>query len=195
VTPRRLAREVVLNAAASLGALCIVVAAASWVFGATLLVFHSGSMSPSIKSGALAVAVERPVSDLEAGDVVSVVGEDGVRVTHRVVSVRDRGLLLRGDANPEPDPQTYAVEQADVVVASVPHVGRVLDEASHGWWLLAEGALAGTAVGLTLRPQRRGRRERVRDRRVGAVATGLALALVASAPLVRTMAALSDTAR
>jgi hypothetical protein len=80
------------------------------------------------------------------------------------------------------------------VVASVPYAGRVLDEVSHGWWLLAQGVLAAGAVGLALQRPRRGRRDRVRTRRAGAAAAALALSLVVTGPLVRTMASWSDTA-
>jgi signal peptidase I len=191
VTRRELVREVVLDAAAAMGALCLVVALAHALFGTTLLVFRSGSMAPAIDTGALALAVDRPLHDLERGDVVSVVDTDGVRVTHRVVEVTDQGLVLQGDANPSPDDHVYAVDHADVVLASVPHLGRALDRATHGWWLLLQGSLAAGAVVLVLRrksPPAQGRRSRT------AVLSGLVVALVVSGPLVRTWASWSDTA-
>ena len=191
---RRLAREVLLDAAAVVGAVCILIALAHAVLGSSLLVFRSGSMAPAISTGSLAVAVERPVSGVSPGDVVSVVDGDGVRVTHRVVSIGPGGLILQGDANPAPDAGAYDVSRVDVVVASVPVAGRVLDELSHGWWLLVQGGLAAGAVGLALRRPRRGRRERVRTRRAGAAVAALALGLVVTGPLVRTMASWSDTA-
>lgn len=191
---RRLVREVLLDAAAVVGAVCILVMLAHAVLGTTLLVFRSGSMAPAIPTGSLAVAVERPVSEVSSGDVVSVVGADGTRVTHRVVGITPSGLVLQGDANPAPDSSAYDVGKVDVVVASVPSVGRMLDDLSHGWWLLAQGALAAGAVGLALRRSRRGRRERVRARRAGAAVAALAVALVVTGPMVRTMASWSDTA-
>ena len=70
---RRLAREVLLDAAAVVGAVCILIALAHAVLGSSLLVFRSGSMAPAISTGSLAVAVERPVSGVSPGDVVRVV--------------------------------------------------------------------------------------------------------------------------
>lgn len=191
---RRLLREVLLDAAAVLGSVCILVALAHSVVGANLLVFRSGSMSPAIGTGALALTLDRPLSEVAPGDVASVVGADGVRVTHRVVRVTDHGLLLKGDANPAPDSTSYDVARADVVVWSVPHVGRILDRASSGAWLLAEGLVAALALVLATRSPNPGRRQRVRGRRVRAFASALAFAVVVTGPFVRTMAYWSDTA-
>jgi signal peptidase I len=191
---RRLLREVVLDAGAALGAACLVVALAHALFGARLLVFQSGSMAPAIETGALSLTVERPVDDIAPGDVVSVVGDDGVRVTHRVVEQHEGRLLLWGDANPAPDATTYAVDHADVVVASVPHLGMVLDRTSHGWWLIVEGGLAAVAVTLAVRRPRPGRRRLVRHHRLRAFGAALAFALVVTGPALRTMAAWNDTA-
>ncbi len=98
-----LGREVLLDVGAVLGLLCILAALAHTFLGVSLLAFRSGSMAPAIETGALALAVERPVADLRPGDVVSVVDPDGVRVTHRLVEATSDGLLLKGDANPAPD--------------------------------------------------------------------------------------------
>ncbi|MDP1982511.1 MAG: signal peptidase I, partial [Sulfuritalea sp.] len=98
--------------------------------GVRPLIVRSGSMEPSISTGALALAQERPASRVQVGDVVSVPTEAGVRVTHRVVAVdRDgRGvkLTLQGDANDVPDAEPYLVTTVDRVVADVPLAGYVV---------------------------------------------------------------------
>ena len=121
------ARQGLLTGGAVLGGVCILAAVAAAAFGLRPLVFLSGSMSPTIETGALGIAHEVPASSLEPGDVVSVPTESGERVTHRIVSVAMDGdeaeLSLRGDANATTDADTYRVTHADRVLFDVPLVG------------------------------------------------------------------------
>lgn len=123
-------REVVLTVGAVLGTLCLISLITLVGLGVRPLIVRSGSMEPSISTGALALAQERPASRVQVGDVVSVPTEAGVRVTHRVVAVdRDgRGvkLTLQGDANDVPDAEPYLVTTVDRVVADVPLAGYVV---------------------------------------------------------------------
>ena len=126
------ARQALLTGGAVLGAACVLMTIGAALFGLRPLVFLSGSMSPTIETGALGIAHEVPASSLEPGDVVSVPTESGERVTHRIVSVAMDGdeaeLELRGDANAAPDAHTYRVTHADRVVFDVPLVGYAI-----GW--------------------------------------------------------------
>lgn len=126
------ARQGLLTGGAVLGAVCILAAVAAAAFGLRPLVFLSGSMSPTIETGALGIAHEVSASSLESGDVVSVPTEGGERVTHRIVSVAMDGaeaeLTLRGDANATADADTYRVTHADRVLFDVPLVGYAI-----GW--------------------------------------------------------------
>ncbi|MGD9960181.1 signal peptidase I [Nocardioides sp.] len=195
---RNRAREWALNLGATLGVLCILWTFAAAAFGLTPLVFRSGSMSPAISTGALGLATEVPASDVRVGDVVSVDGADGVRVTHRVEQARLDGdavvLTLRGDANQSPDASTYRVTQVDRVLFDVPLLGYVVSAAASPigvllgvgavgglLWLGFAGSLAGAAV----------RRHRVVL--VAGVVTALAVGALA-APTVSTLARWSDTA-
>lgn len=141
---------VVLTATAVLGALCIVATAGSLVLDLKPLVFTSGSMAPDIETGALGLARTVDARDVVEGDVVSVVGRDGARVTHRVVSVqtptRETSLVLKGDANAVPDAESYRVTSVDRVVADVPRLGYVAA------WFSGRGGivLAGAVVVLSL---------------------------------------------
>lgn len=132
-------RDAVLGVGALFGGLSLVVAALAVALDLRLLTFRSGSMEPSIGTGALAVARTVPATDVRVGDVVSVPTATGSRVTHRVVAVEhhgDRALLeLRGDANRVADAAPYDVPSADRVLFSVPFLGRV-------------GAALGSPVGL-----------------------------------------------
>ncbi len=108
----------------------VVLGAAGWASGMKPLVFTSGSMSPTITTGSLALARTVDPADLGVGDVASIARGDGERVTHRVVATAPRGsetaLVLRGDANSTNDPEPYVVSEAQHVLVSVPGVGRVV---------------------------------------------------------------------
>jgi signal peptidase I len=152
--------RVVLAVGAVLGSLCLVMALAAMAFDLRPLVFRSGSMGPTNETGDLAVAQEVPASELRVGDVVSVTTAAGTRVTHRIVTVTQRGgratLALKGDANTVSDLVPYDVETADRVLFSVPRGGFVLA------WLsgpLGLFLLGGYAVWLLMRIARPRRSE------------------------------------
>ncbi|WP_205473469.1 signal peptidase I [Nocardioides sp. SYSU D00038] len=146
---RRRLRELVLWAGAALGLLAVLAGVAVAWLGFSFLVFRSGSMSPEIETGALALARTVPAADLRAGDVVSVLSSTGDRVTHRVVSSTLRGdeatLVLQGDANSAPDDEVYRVTEVERVWASVPWGGYVVAHA-----LTPPGLLAAACLSLML---------------------------------------------
>ncbi len=117
-------REIALNLGAIAGLICVLAAAASFLFGIKPLVFRSGSMSPDIPTGALALSKTTPATDLQVGDVVSVENESGVRITHRVHEIVSTDgatstLILKGDANTDADISPYMVAEVDRVFFSV----------------------------------------------------------------------------
>ena len=134
-----------LSITAVIGVVCIVSTIAAVAFDVRPLVFRSGSMSPSIATGAVAIARNTPASDLAVGDVVSVVGSDGVRITHRIetVTVADdvATLVLKGDANASPDSAPYQVASADRVVLDIPRLGYVV-----AWLSGPGGVMVGSLV-------------------------------------------------
>ena len=93
------------------------------------MIVLSGSMSPSIPAGSLALTRSVSATELHTGDVVTVAAGDK-QVTHRIVAITRRGddgdAQLRGDANARPDEQLAEVRSAPTVVASVPQAGRVI---------------------------------------------------------------------
>ncbi|MGY3552231.1 signal peptidase I [Williamsia sp. R60] len=121
-------REVALTAAALAGLTCILMATAAMLFGIKPLIVRSGSMEPAIPTGALAIAKHVPAGDIKADDVISVINEQGIRVTHRVVSVDSTAsdaaaMTLKGDANRVPDSQPYVISSAERVVFHVDGLG------------------------------------------------------------------------
>ena len=142
--------DLLLTVGAIAGVLCVLVAVAAYAFQVHLVVFRTGSMSPAIETGALAVSRTVPASDLAVGDVVTVHSATGQRITHRIQQVTqvDDGarLVLRGDANSVDDAQPYDVTEADRVIASVPQAGYVVAWLSGPIGIFGGGLL----VGLTL---------------------------------------------
>ncbi|MEV7604045.1 signal peptidase I [Paenarthrobacter sp. NPDC089322] len=114
-----------LNIAAAGGAVCIVAVVCALLFNITLVLFKTGSMSPTIPAGSLAVVRDIPAADIKVGDVVTVDRPGKLPITHRVQSVKPAGgdtrtITMKGDANKEPDPAPYVVERVRVVLWSVP---------------------------------------------------------------------------
>lgn len=145
-TPRRSLREMALTVGALLGVLCIVVAVASTFFGVRVLVFRSGSMSPTIETGGAALARPVSASQLKVGDIVSVENAEGVRVTHRVKAIHSHGktasLTLKGDANQAVDEATPRVTEVDRVFWHVNRLGYVVNALASPYALFAGGAFA-----------------------------------------------------
>jgi len=147
MTGRRLvrgARETALTAGAVLGVVCLLATVAGWALGIMPLVFRSGSMSPAIHTGDLAVARTVDADSLKVGDIVSVLDADGHRVTHRLrdmsVDGDARQLTLQGDANRAPDAEVYTVTRAERVLFDVPKAGYVVSAASGRGGLFVLGA-------------------------------------------------------
>ncbi|MGK9147396.1 signal peptidase I [Plantibacter flavus] len=148
--PRRSAASIVggtlLNVAAVGGVICIVLVILAYCFNITLIMFKTGSMSPTIPTGSLALVREIPASDISVGDVVTVDRAGQLPVTHRVTSVTgDRGtertITLKGDANLSEDPAPYVVSTVRIVLASVPGLAYVVIWFSNPW------VLAGLTLG------------------------------------------------
>jgi signal peptidase I len=151
----RIAREVLLTFGALLGAACLLLAAASMVLDVRPLVFRSGSMSPAIGTGDLAIARTVDAADVRDGDIVSVVTSTGTRVTHRVVGVEAQGsarrLTLKGDANARPDAEMPTVDRVDRVLFHVPRAGGVVDAVSSPVGLFVLGLYVAGMAALVLR--------------------------------------------
>ncbi|MGW4477603.1 hypothetical protein [Rhodococcus triatomae] len=150
-------REIALNVGAVAGLICVLAAAASFLFGIKPLVFRSGSMSPDIPTGALALSKATPAADLAVGDVVSVENEQGTRITHRIqeiVTADTTGavLILKGDANKDADISPYTVTEADRVFFSVPGLGYAVSWLSSPTAIFLGGAFVGGLMVLAFGP-------------------------------------------
>lgn len=110
------------------GVVCIVLVVLAFTAQITLIMFSTGSMSPTIPAGSVAVVQRIPAAQIDVGDVVTVDREGELPITHRVTAVVDgdtpsqRVITMRGDANAADDPFPYAVTSVRIVLFSVPGV-------------------------------------------------------------------------
>lgn len=127
----------VLTVAAVVGALSFCVWLATTAGLIQPLVVVSGSMRPLYEIGDLLITAPQPVASLKPGAVVTVPNpdQDGVLVTHRIVSVtpvdgfQTVTLVLKGDDNAEADPTPYVVSgEVLVPVLHVPGLGAVVTQ-------------------------------------------------------------------
>ena len=126
--PGRVIGDVLLWIAAIGGVICIVLVILAFTAQITLIMFRTGSMSPTIPAGSVAVVQRVPAGQIAVGDVVTVDRAGELPVTHRVTSTgpgerpEERVITMRGDANTTDDPFPYTVTSARIVLFSVPGI-------------------------------------------------------------------------
>ena len=116
------------------GAVCILLVILSWVFSISIMMFRTGSMSPTISAGSIAFVREIPAAEIDEGDVVTVDrGESVLPVTHRVTELRAHDpatgevtFIMQGDANDTADPEPYTATEVRRVMFAVPGAARVV---------------------------------------------------------------------
>lgn len=124
--------EALLWVAAAAGAVCIVLVILAFAANITLIMFRTGSMSPTIPAGSVAVVKESAATSISVGDVVTVDRAGELPVTHRVTSITAgrsddaRVITMRGDANDVDDPQPYEVTTVRTVLFSVPGIAPLI---------------------------------------------------------------------
>lgn len=134
VSGRRFGRvvgEVGLSVLALGGLVCLASVVAALVFQVSVIMFATGSMSPGIPAGSIALVREIPATDMRVGDVVTVTRDPDLPITHRVTEILEVdgetvSFVMKGDANPGPDPVVYAQTRVRQVWWSVPGVAPVL---------------------------------------------------------------------
>lgn len=125
-----------LTILAAFGVVCIVATITAFALNISLIMFKTGSMSPTIPTGSLAVVRQIPAADIRVGDVTTVSrGEGLLPVTHRVVSVTPIGggsfsIEMQGDANDSPDAQPYVVTEVKKVLWHAPGLAYVVSAIS-----------------------------------------------------------------
>ncbi|MCL2515244.1 MAG: signal peptidase I [Microbacteriaceae bacterium] len=140
-------RNVLLNVAAVAGSICIILVVLAFAFHITLIMFRTGSMSPTIPTGSVAVVRQIPATEARVGDVVTVDRPGELPITHRVVSTTPGAdgtvsLRLKGDANAEPDAVTYQVTTVRRVIWHAPGLAYAIV------WMSQPLVIGGLTVGI-----------------------------------------------
>lgn len=128
---RRTVVDVLLWTLGALGAISLVAAIAAHIWGFSVILFSTGSMTPTIPAGSAALVRLVPASDLRVGDITTIERPGQLPITHRITSIKPlpespsvRIVTMRGDANTTDDPDPYAITDARLVVTSVPGVAQ-----------------------------------------------------------------------
>lgn len=131
---RRVSRalgSMVLTLLAAGGAVCILLVILAIFFHITIVMFATGSMSPTIPAGSIALVREVPATTMRVGDVVTVDRSPELPITHRVIAIdgtRDGvvSFRMKGDANTAADPVEYRTSTVRAVLWSVPGLARAI---------------------------------------------------------------------
>jgi signal peptidase len=121
--------DVLLWMLGALGLVSLLAAVAAHVWGFSIILFSTGSMSPTIPAGSAALVRLLPASDFRVGDVTTIERPGQLPITHRITSIKpldgspsSRVVTMRGDANTVDDSEPYVITDARILVASVPGV-------------------------------------------------------------------------
>jgi signal peptidase len=164
---RRTVVDILLWVLGGLGVVSVAAAIAAHVWGFSIVLFSTGSMSPTIPAGSAALVRLLPAGDFTVGDITTIERPGQLPITHRITSVGPlagdpsaRVVTMRGDANEADDPDPYVITEARLVVASVPGVAQFVnglrDPRLMGTLTLLAGALATWAFWPRRRPVSQG---------------------------------------
>ncbi len=98
--------------------------------GHQLVVIRGGSMEPAIHLGSVVDLTSVSPTELKPGDVVTMKGDNGVLVTHRIGAINAAGptpwVRLKGDANSAPDAPFPTSMIQGRVDGSAPYAGYLM---------------------------------------------------------------------
>jgi signal peptidase I len=144
-----------------LGLLSLLAAIAAQIWGLSIILFSTGSMSPTIPAGSAALVQRIPASEVKVGDVVTVERRDALPVTHRVTSVAQANgsatayvITMRGDANSADDANPYQVTEVRRVLYSVPGVAVAINRLRSPLVIGGATVVAGVLVTWAFWPRR-----------------------------------------
>ncbi len=130
------------------GSICLILIVLGIVFNISIMMFRTGSMSPTITAGSIAFVKEIPATEISVDDIVTVErGDADLPVTHRVVEIlktNDSGVVtftMKGDANDTLDVDPYSVSTVKRVFFSVPGIAPTIQ------WFSSPYVLGGLTLG------------------------------------------------
>lgn len=156
----RMIGNLLLNVAAVGGVICLVLVFLAFFFHVSLIMFKTGSMSPTIPAGSVALVHQIPASEVEVGDVLTVDRAGKLPVTHRVVDIDsgagdgERIIRMKGDANENEDTEAYTITGGGLVLGHVPELAKVIVWFSNPWVLGGLTLAAGSFVTWAFWPRR-----------------------------------------
>lgn len=160
--PRRTFRwigDALLWLAAVSGGLCIALVILAYMFNISLIMFKTGSMSPTIPAGSVALVREISAGEISIGDIVTVDRPGDLPVTHRVTHLEamDDGqwsISMKGDANEQPDPLPYTAANVRQTLGHVPGLAPVIVSMGSPWVLACLTLGAASLVTWSFWPRR-----------------------------------------
>jgi len=126
-------------AGALIFALSVIVGVMPMFLGFRTFVVVSGSMEPTISTGAIALSHSVPSDSLQVGDVIaySPSSAAALPIIHRIVAITERKgqryFTTRGDANTGNDAELNLPSSALQVTGSIPFVGYAVYYAAQPW--------------------------------------------------------------
>lgn len=127
--------DLLLTILALAGSLCLVFVILSLTLNISIMMFKTGSMSPTITAGSIALVKEIPASELEVGDIATVQrGHGELPVTHRVTEIKSIArdgtvtFTMKGDGNATPDVEPYSASTVQRVFFSVPELAPLIQK-------------------------------------------------------------------
>lgn len=106
------------------------------VLGFTLHIVVTGSMSPDIEVGDMAIAKKTDIDKIRVGDDIVFVSEDpdlsGIMIVHRVVSVSDDGSFVTKGINNDEQDKYPAKDVIGKVILVSPFLGKVFSGVAGG---------------------------------------------------------------
>lgn len=128
--------DALLSVLSFAGVLCIIAVVCAFALNITLIMFKTGSMSPTIPTGSLAIVQDKSAADVRVGEVITVDRPSQLPVTHRVTSIEPTtaghySIRMKGDANDAEDSQSYEVREVRKVLWSAPGLGYIVAKAQN----------------------------------------------------------------
>ncbi|WP_067605860.1 signal peptidase I [Enteractinococcus helveticum] len=144
--------NVVLWLLAAAGSICIILVIVGIWLNVSIMMFRTGSMEPTIETGAIALVREIPAVEMSQGDVVTVDrGADLLPVTHRVTEIQNVDdatgevtFVMRGDANDVDDPEPYTTDTVRRAFFSIPGIAPIIQSFQNPY------VLGGLTLGATV---------------------------------------------
>jgi signal peptidase len=143
-----------------LGLVSLLAAVAAHVWGFSIVLFSTGSMTPTIPAGSAALVRLLPATALHVGDVTTVERKDLLPITHRITSITPvsgqpdaREITMRGDANELEDPNPYLITEGRLVIASAPGIANLFQGMRNPLLMGGLTILAGLLVGWAFWPR------------------------------------------